>query len=806
MHFNSSRSSIFRGASALTLLVAMPAIAQENAPVSLGPVRVQDNEERNALTHTPPVAAMPNSSIQDTPQSVNVIDAATLKEQAITTLGDALRNVPGITIAIGEGGTLAGDQFKINGFDAKDDVYLDGLRDFAAYTRDSFDYQEVQVLKGPSGLMFGRGTGGGAINTVSKTPFLGQKYVFNGEIGNGDHTRATADLNYQLSDTSAVRLNLMFTDTGVVDRDLTHSTRFGIAPSVAFGLGTNTSFTAGWIHQQTAARPDYGIVVASPPASPRALPASEFGVPRSNYMGLQADYDKNTADIITTKLSHVATDWLSLENDTRAAVYARKFRYSSVDTCDNTIATNYCNLRLFGIASPGAAAGSFDPTQTLANVGGGGPYQQNAWGIQDIGSASADFHLGAFHNALIAGFDLSYQRSDRTILAYSLPPGPNQALYPLGDHTATRRNIGWSLYHPANQPIPGYAPILPTLTNLGSVTATTVLYSSGDATDLAAFATDRFWFTDEVSLIGGLRIDQYRANYRTTLVNGTVTTLNSPSFLLDPRASLVWEPRQSQTYYLSWGKAATPIGTSVVGSTSPISSAAQSALKPDKSETIELGSKVSLFDGGLGLTASLFAETKSNALQTDPATGDIQLQSSQKQRVQGFSASATGEVLPHLNLMAAYTYLNPVIVSDNSVCTTTAPVACSANPATVGKQITFVPKHAVSLWTDYNARELLKGLSFGGGVIYQSHLFNAYTAPTVQPAGASVPVGYPLGRFVEIPETVELDAVAAYDIDSLRFQINVNNLTDRLNYSQSFGNRATPAAGRTIIFSVGASF
>ena len=434
----------------------------------------------------------------------------------------------------------------------------------------------------------------------------------------------------------------------------------------------------------------------------------------------------------------------------------------------------------------------------MANVGGGGPYHQNAWGVQDLGSANADFHVGGFHNVLIAGFDVSYQRSDRTIYAYSLPPGPNATLYPLGDHSASRRNIGWSLYNPTHQPIAGYAPILPTPTNLGSDTATSVLTSSGDATDLAAFATDRFWFTNAVSLIAGLRLDQYRANYRATMVGMAanpypVTSLKAPSFLFDPRASLLWEPDENQTYYISWGKAATPIGTSVVGSTSPISSAAQSALKPDKSETMEVGAKVNW--NGLGLTASLFDETKSNALETDPTTGDIQLQSNQKQRVQGFSASATGEVLEHLSLTAAYTYLNPVIVADNSVCSGT-PVICSANPATVGRQITFVPKHAVSIWSDYNAGDLLKGLSFGGGLIYQAHLFNAYTAPN--------PATYPLGRFMEIPETVELDAVAAYALTGkLRFQLNVNNLTDRLNYSQSFGNRATPAAGRSFIFSLG---
>ncbi len=101
-------------------------------PVTLGPVTVQDNSDKNALNHAPPVSVMPSVSIQDTPQAVTVISGELMKSQATTTLGDALRNAPGITIAIGEGGTLAGDQFKIRGFDAKDDVYLDGLRDFAA--------------------------------------------------------------------------------------------------------------------------------------------------------------------------------------------------------------------------------------------------------------------------------------------------------------------------------------------------------------------------------------------------------------------------------------------------------------------------------------------------------------------------------------------------------------------------------------------------------------------------------------------------------------------------------------------------
>ena len=233
-----SRSVALSGASLAVgaLLLAAPAMAQ---PVQLGPVSVNDNADKNALEPCPA-----HHHHADHQRAGHAADRSlwsrgeAMKEQAVTTLGDALKNVPGITIAIGEGGTLAGDQFKINGFDAKDDVYLDGLRDFGAYNRDSFDYEEVQVLKGPSGLMFGRGTGGRRHQHHLQDAVPGRQICrCISKAAMATMSAATADLNYQLSDTAAVRLNLMYTDTGVVDRDLTHSTRWGIAPSHRAGPG-----------------------------------------------------------------------------------------------------------------------------------------------------------------------------------------------------------------------------------------------------------------------------------------------------------------------------------------------------------------------------------------------------------------------------------------------------------------------------------------------------------------------------------------------------------------------------------------
>ncbi len=768
------------------LLLAGSAFAQGSGPVQLGPVSVSDQADKNGLSHSPPLASMPSASLQDTPQAVNVIDQQTMKQQATTTLGDALRNVPGITIAIGEGGTLAGDQFKIRGFDAKDDVYLDGLRDFGAYTRDSFNYEEVQVLKGPSGLMFGRGTTGGAINTISKSPFLQDRHSVALEGGNGDHVRATADLNFVFSDTGAVRLNLMFTDTGVVDRDLVHATRWGIAPTLALGLGTDTQFSLAWLHQHSTGLPDYGIPVAQRPGQLIAEPASEYGVPRNTFLGYNTDRDRNDTDIVTMKLAHQAAPWLTLSNDARVAAYSRYFQYTTIDRCDFTVATNFCSNALFG-ATPSAA---------LGGIGGGGPYRQNSWGVQDVATAKADFTVDGFRNVAIVGFDASYQRADRTIYAYTLPTTA-QFTYTLNDHSQGRANIGRSLFNPDHNPPPGYKVLLPTAATIANSTATptTVAFSSGDATDFAFFATDRFYFTPEWSVIGGVRVDHYSANFASTVVNGTVTKAHSPSTIVNPRASLVFEPDENSTYYFSYGKSAVPQGTSVVGSPTPITTVNQT-LDPETSETLELGAKHSFFNGALGLSGSLFKVLKSNALITDPVSGTASAQSGERDRVQGFELSATGQITEQWNVVGAYTFLDSKVTADNS-CTTAAPLLCKPNSYTVGTQVIFVPKHAFSLWSSYKLDEFLPGLGIGGGAIYQSKLFVRNTIAGTAPN----PTG--LSRIAVIPRTLEFDAVATYDVERFHFQFNVNNIADELNYAQSFGNRGTPSAGRTFIFSVG---
>ena len=110
--------------------------------------------------------------LRDIPQTINVITATVMEQQGATTLREVLRNVPGITFQAGEGGVPAGDQLTIRGFSARTDIFVDGVRDFGGYTRDSFNLEQVEVAKGPSSGITGRGSTGGSINQVSKAPGL----------------------------------------------------------------------------------------------------------------------------------------------------------------------------------------------------------------------------------------------------------------------------------------------------------------------------------------------------------------------------------------------------------------------------------------------------------------------------------------------------------------------------------------------------------------------------------------------------------------------------------------------------------
>ena len=234
--------------------------------------------------------------LRDTPQSITAVTADVLDDRVITSLEDVLRTIPSITLGAGEF-SWQGNNPNIRGFNARDDMYLDGVRDFGSYARDPFNLETLEVLLGPSSMLFGRGSTGGAINQVTKRPTLEPMTNVSVNAGSDQTFRTTMDLGRPLArDGAAFRLNALAHSGEVADRDGAEVERYGIAPSLAFGLGSATELTLSYMKQTADDRPDYGL----PWLDGRPAP-----VPRENFYGFDSDYLKTDADIFLS-LIHIS--------------------------------------------------------------------------------------------------------------------------------------------------------------------------------------------------------------------------------------------------------------------------------------------------------------------------------------------------------------------------------------------------------------------------------------------------------------------------------------------------------------------
>lgn len=731
-------------ASALAMLAAaQPAAAQNAGSVAasetLPAIAVEGTAEQEPNTLSAPLGAsrLPGT-VQDTPQIINVVPAKTLEDQGVSTLDQALRNVPGITVNIGEGGGgMNGDQFRIRGLDAKNDIYTDGLRDFGVYTRDSFNYEQVEVLKGPTGATFGRGSTGGVINSTTKTPLLDSFYRITGSIGTGIFARGTVDFNQQLSDTIAIRLNAVGSHAELVKRDAVESERWAVAPSIAFGLGTNTQFTLEYMHFQDNKVPDYGQPVIN------GRPAH---VDRSNWYGLESDHDDVTIDRLTGRFSHRFGPALTVFNDTRLGIFDRDFTPvppSCNDNNGNTCQTDYLNA-LNGV--PGA--------NPMVSRGGPGPYEQEGWGIQNVTSLVADLNLG-LRQQIVAGLDVSYEDDERVSFAYTVDGGATTVSKP-----------GTSLFDPSDAVPAGWdwVPVQGTGTQI----------REGHSTEIGMFASDRVWLTDQISLLGGLRVTHYTSEFATITGAGTRTPFKTSDTFVDPKLSVIFEPVPSQTYYVSWARSTTPSGVAVTNSTNPLN-ANNEDLKPEKNESFEAGAKVSMLDDRLGVTAAAFQVTKGNAKEDDPNNPGTQISSGEKQRIRGIELGVTGRILERWQIMASYMYLKSKILQANN----------AANAVNDGNEVTQVPRHAVTLWTTF---EPVDRLEFGLGGNYRSK------------------VSLNSNNDVRAPHNISVDGLISYRFDMVRVALNGYNLLDRRNFDTLWTNRLVPSAGRTVIFTTGVQF
>jgi catecholate siderophore receptor len=538
-----------------------------------------------------------SGDLQDVPQSVTVVTPELMAAQATTRLEDALKNVPGITLNAGEG-AARGDTVNLRGFSAFNDFFLDGIRDAAVYNRDSFDLESVEVVKGPSATLFGRGSTGGAINQVSKAPTLAGFDLLNAEVGTNHEYRGTADIDVPFGAASAFRFNAMKEHSDVADRDIVQNRRWGLAPSIAFGIGEADSLIVAYLHQEEDDVPDAGI----PFANGRPAP-----VPRDAFYGLASDRATSEVDVGTVRYKHEFSPGLSIADTLRFGHY--EFDYQ--DTMPN-----------YGTSPPLPGV----PLDTVL-VGRDAPdssgTQTNLTNQTDI---TARFATGAISHALFAGLEFTRESAD---LARYLNP--------------FNSDNDWIPETPLLDPDPFEArPVARPITSQQN----TIAHSA------AAYATDTMSFGPYVDLVAGVRFDHFSADYlQNTYTTGAVLDLDHVDNVTSPRAALIVKPTPAQSYYFSYGTSFDPSAEALTLTTKTAN------LGPVKAKSFEVGAKNSWLDGKFSTTAAAFHTEVDNAQTNDPDNPTITTLEG-NERVNGLELGANGYLLEHLELIAGYTYLD----------------------------------------------------------------------------------------------------------------------------------------------------
>jgi len=620
--------------------------------------------------------------LRDVPQTVTVIPTEVMQEQGSTNLRDVLKNVPGISIQAGEGGVPPGDNLSIRGFNARTDLFVDGVRDFGGYSRDPFNFEQVEVTKGPSSTNAGRGSTGGSINLSSKAPRLEKFSELSTGIGTDDYFRTTLDVNQDIPQMqgAAFRVNGVYHTQGVPGRDFVDQERWGIAPSITFGLNTDTRFTLSYFHLEQNNLPDYGLpwvpkenttntTVDNNTGLPSGIPK---GVNFSNWYGLLSrDHEDIQTDIATAVFEHDFNKDLKIRNTTRVGL---------------------TNLDL-SITAP-----RFD-----INGANAADIRRTDWknrDQQDMVYANStdiryDFQTGKIEHQLVGVLELSREEEQNRLRG-----DRNAALAP-----------NTNLYHPS----PDSGAYTPDIYYTGAVNNTTA-----DTVALSLFDTVKL--NKQWMLTGGVRADYFDVDYHSRAADsggnkGAVTEAGRLDKLFSYRGAVTYKPQENGSIYLGYGTSFNPSAEGLALSTADTATNSMN-LKPEESSTIELGTKWDLLDDKLSLTGAIFRTDKSNARTEDPGNpGDIVVLDGE-QRVQGFEIGFSGQVMDNWRLIGGYTYLNSEILS-------------SATDLEEGNEVSNTPKNSFSLWSVHT---LPAGFEVGVGAQYVGERFNGTRSDTRQEA------------------------------------------------------------------------
>ena len=572
-------------------------------------VEVRIDSESVDVTAGLPRVASPRypSPVTETPQTLQVIPRTMIDQQAAFSLGDVLRNVPGITLQAGEGGG------------ANNSMFVDGVRDDGLIARDTFNLEQVEVFLGPTGTDVGRGTGAGYVNMVTKAPRPASGFGGTLAYGTRNQTRATVDLNVAVpmgqdgswSSRSAVRLNGLVQDGGVAGRDEVENERRAIAPSLSMGLGTATRVTVSGQFMRQDNVPDYGLPGAAAPDGPLTVGGARASRPvdQSNFYGTPgADYDNVSQDSYLGKVEHDVRSGLTLRNQIR---YNRTRREALISTT----------------ANPNA----YNPATEMVTITRQANDRKNEI-LSNQTSASIRVLRGRLTHELNAGVEL--------LAEDQYAPG----FAGMG----TRDPI--SIYAPdPNAPIIGFD-----LVPSGA-------YTRGGTDTIAGYLFDTI-NVGRVQVSGGLRLDRYDTAYESMATTGVLTSLEADGTVWSGKAGVLYRVHPLGNVYASVGRAVTPPGTANFTLSASDNNANNPNVDPQISVNYEVGTKWDLFDRRLSASLATFLTKNTNVIYTvDSTTVPPTFNQDDRQKVTGAALGLVGRINDNWDVMVNMTLMH----SDN---------------------------------------------------------------------------------------------------------------------------------------------
>ncbi len=632
----------------------------------------------------------------NTPKTITVLSKEVLQDKNITSLREVGRSTAGVTLGTGEGGNAFGDRFFIRGFDARNDVFIDGIRDPAVSIRENFFTEQIEILRGPASSYAGRGTAGGAINIVTKQ--AGDRNFYNAETTFGtDHTkRVTLDVNQVISPTFSIRTGGMFQDANVAGRNYVTDDRWGGFISTKWTPTNDIKITTNYVHTDLSGLPDFGV----PWYRQGNTPVTEAGIPRQNWYGfVNRDFQTARQDFGTLTAEYKVTDSHHADQpDPRGALAAGLYRH----------AAELARRRQIPIRRNGRS-----PRARRAATSG-----WTCWRTRKRPRSSSIRDRSSTR-------PWSASRSPTSASGSTATRGLSSEAFGGGAFTGTGALPGQSIYAPSYTFIP-----FNTLPSLGG---NPTRYNV-DSKALYCHRYRELAGHDHPERRRALRrlrpaiVEQHGIRARSTRTSSIITAVSSSSRCRSEASMRPTRPRPIRS---------APNSTAPPRTTAELLRVRPSMLGPERNKAAEVGTKWELFDRHLLVTGALFHTEKDNARETVSGV----LTSGAAYQVEGIDLEVSGKITDRWSVFGGLVLMRSKVTQ-------------SAMASNIGLQMANIAHESFSMLTKY---KFDGGWELGGQAVYRSKIYGGTFGANT---GTELPSYWRFDAFVEKKVDQELDGEA----------------------------------------------